>query len=94
MSRVLKYAFHVQGAKGLESFMPGDVLPDEFEVGDHLFVAEADEVAKPPLKGKGSSREAWVTYAKSKGVLVDEGVSVSEIADALEELDAEQAQED
>lgn len=99
MSRVLEKAYHVYHEGQVLSFLPGDMLPDDIEGGDHLFVSddaavEDTEATRPPEKGKGSSRDAWVAYAESRGVLVDDAASKEDIVDALNDLDAEAQLED
>ena len=47
---------------------------------------EAETVAeRPPLHGKGSSRDAWAAYAGSIGVQVPDGASRADIIAAVEE---------
>lgn len=44
---------------------------------------DATNAKIPPVKGKGSSAEAWAAYAKSQGFEVEADAKASEIREAL-----------
>lgn len=44
-----------------------------------------EEWVPPPMHGKGSSRDAWASYATDRGVTVTDGASRADIIAALDD---------
>ncbi|MCX4606987.1 hypothetical protein [Streptomyces mirabilis] len=97
MARRLIAYVHVDGvAYGPDSKVPADVAK---RIGDHAWT-DADSSAEaptptgegdgskgeaPPRSGRGSGREAWVTFAEAQGLDVDEDRTREQIIADLEE---------
>lgn len=75
-----------------EVFREGDTVPAWAEpritnpalwVGDESTGGQG-EAEEPPRAGKGSGREAWVTYAETVGIEHDEDATRDEIIAAID----------
>lgn len=102
MARTLAKTVHVEHeTHGRQMFLAGSVPPDwaqDFITNPKAWVTSDDddtepegsggEVKRPGKSGPGSGREAWVTYAESKGVTVDDQMSRDDIAAAVDALDS------
>lgn len=90
MGRQLAYAVVVNGPDGEPvTITPDKQVPDwaAKQIGDHAYVTddEAADDGPPPKTGKGSAKEAWVTYADTLGVEVDADATRDDIIAAIAE---------
>ena len=64
----------------------GEVIDSPYESTPAVVDDQGEELTPPPLSGRGSGRDAWVTYAEAVGLVVEDATPKREIIEQLRSL--------